>query len=215
MWYSKALVMFLDRTEAGKLLAQKLIGYHSLSPFVLALPRGGVPVAFEVAQAINAHLTVVIVQKLASPYHPEYALGALAEGNIIVANAEITQEVLSETVIKRAEQEVARRVALYRSNIALPKLKDKTAIIIDDGLATGTTAQAAVQAVKKLEPRSVVLAVPVCAKKTARQLARLVDEFIALQVPEFFMAVGQWYKSFDQVTDDEVIKLLNASYHTT
>jgi predicted phosphoribosyltransferase len=205
---------FLDRPDAGRRLAERLTGYAGRSDvMVLALPRGGVPVAHEVAQALHAPLDVFLVRKLGVPGHPELAMGAIAEGGVEVLSDDLIREIgipqkMVQQVAVRERIELDRRDALYRGGRALASVRGDVVILIDDGLATGATMQAAVTALRRLEPARIVVAVPVGASETCARLARLADEVVCLAMPEPFQAVGLWYEEFAQTTDDEVKQLL-------
>jgi putative phosphoribosyl transferase len=206
---------FADRREAGKELAARLRKYADRSDVVaLALPRGGVPVAFEVAEALNAPLDLFLVRKLGTPGHRELAMGAIASGGVRVLNEDVVrwygiQEAMVDAVAQEEQQELERREQLYRSGRPPAPIENRIVILIDDGLATGSSMRAAVQAVQQLKPARVVVAVPVGAPETCRDLATLADEVVCARMPEPFNAVGQWYLDFDQTTDDEVRYLLD------
>src|SRR6266850_2366943 len=205
---------FRDRTEAGRVLAEKLKTYADRPDVVvLALPRGGVPVAYEVARKLNAPLDVFLVRKLGVPGHPELAMGAIASGGVRVLSEDLIAQLgiprtAVEQVAVRERLELERRDRLYRGDRQLPQLRDRTVILVDDGLATGATMEAAIEAVRVYQPAHVVVAAPVCAKDSAERLQRIADEVVCAQTPEPFQAVGLWYDQFDQTTDDEVIALL-------
>jgi len=215
--YPTRAVRFSDRREAGRVLATKLAPYAGRSDVVvLALPRGGMPVAAEVAAALNAPLDVFIVRKLGVPYQPELAMGAIASGGVrvlndeVIALAQITSPML-EAATRIAREELARREHAYRNGRPAVPLKDKVVILVDDGLATGSTMRAAVEAVRRLQPSHVVVAVPVGAPETCRELALMADDVICVEMPVPFSAVGLWYEDFSQTTDDEVRALLDAA----
>jgi putative phosphoribosyl transferase len=205
---------FHDRAEAGRLLAEKLMAYANRQDIrVLALPRGGVPVAFEIAKALRAPLDVFLVRKLGVPGHEELAMGAIASGGIVVHNDEVignldisSQEI--DTVVAREQQELERRERLYRGDRPFPDLHGCTVILVDDGLATGATMRAAVVAVRQHQPAHSVIAVPIAAPDTCEALGTQVDEIICAMTPDPMYAVGLWYEHFDQTTDDEVRELL-------
>jgi putative phosphoribosyl transferase len=205
---------FHDRAEAGRLLAKKLVAYANREDvLVLALPRGGVPVAYEVAKALQAPLDVFLVRKLGVPGHEELAMGAIASGGVIVRNAEVIAGLgvpshIIDTVVAREQQELERREHLYRGDQPLPDLHDCTAILVDDGLATGATMRAAVAALRQHQPAHSVVAVPIAAPDTCEALRADVDEVVCAITPEPFYAVGLWYGHFSQTTDDEVRELL-------
>ena len=209
---------YADRREAGKDLARILQPYldgdERKRAIVLALPRGGVPVAFEVAQALEAPLDVFLVRKLGTPGHRELAMGAIATGGIRVLNEDVVRYLnitpaQIEDVARDEEQELARRETIYRHGPA-PRLSGRVVILVDDGLATGSTMRAAVQAVKQQQPARVIVAVPVGAHETCAELRAMADEVVCARTPSPFNAVGQWYIDFEQTTDDEVRELLSA-----
>lgn len=208
---------FRDREEAGRLLAQRLREYASEAPVVLALPRGGVAVGYEVARALNAPLDVLTVRKLGVPWHPELGMGALAEGGAVYVNrevlaaAELDPEEL-RTVIAEESRELERRVQRYRGGRPLPELTGRTVILVDDGLATGGTARAAVRALRGLGARRIILAVPVAASQTTEQLREEVDSLVCVQEPGNLWAIGTWYEDFHQMSDDEVLVLLDQAH---
>lgn len=209
-------MVFQDRQEAGKKLALKLYRYKGEKPYILALPRGGVPVGFEMAEVLQAPLDVIVVRKIGLSGNREFGIGAIAEGGVeVMDEASIEALGIEEDKIKDTveleEKELERRVKVYRGNESLPQLTDKTAILVDDGMATGITAKAAIEGVKKLNPKKIVLASPVCPIDTAESLQRKVDEVVCLVMPNDFMAVGAWYRNFIQISDEEVIDLLNKS----
>lgn len=205
---------FRDRRDAGRVLARELAAYAERNDLlVLALPRGGVPVAFEVAQALHAPLDVFIVRKLGVPGHEEYAMGALASGDVRVLNDEVVRslqipEAAVEAVTRSERLELERRERLYREGRPAPDVRGRCAILVDDGLATGATMLAAVRAVRALQPARTVVAVPTAAAETCGQLRNEADEVICATTPEPFRAVGLWYEDFSQTDDDEVRALL-------
>ncbi len=202
-----------DRTDAGRRLAARLAGYGGSEPMVLALPRGGVPVGAEVSRALGAPLDIFIARKLGAPGQPELGIGAVAQGGVLVVNERIVRGLtLSEEHVRRAAEdelrEVGRRLRLLRGDRPEPEVRDRTVILVDDGLATGATARAAILALRERRPKRLVLAVPVCPPRTADLLRPEVDELVVLDTPADFYAVGSYYEDFEQVTDDEVIRLL-------
>jgi putative phosphoribosyl transferase len=208
--------MFTDRRVAGKQLAQDLLILAQSDPVVLALPRGGVPVGFEVAEALGTELDVLIVRKLGVPTSPEYGFGAIGEDGATVINHEVVHSTgMSQADVDRVvaaeTAEIGRRSALYRGDHSLPKLPGRTVIIVDDGLATGSTMAAAIAVVKKLGAERIIAAVPVGARDTVARIGASVDQIVCLQTPANFRAVGIHYGHFDQVQDDEVIRLLASS----
>lgn len=205
---------FRNRSEAGQFLAQNLKGYADRDDvIVLALPRGGVPVAFEMARALHASLDVFVVRKLGVPGHEELAMGAIASGGVLVIEPSVVEDLAipMEVVLDvaaREEQERLRREKEYRGDRPAPNVRGRTVILVDDGLATGSTMRAAVAAVRKLQPARIVVAVPVAVRLTCAELAEEVDEVVCAHTPEPFYAVGQWYAEFSQTTDEEVRELL-------
>ena len=205
---------FLDRRTAGRELASHLSAYANRSDvLVLALPRGGVPVAFEVATALNAPMDIFLVRKLGTPGHRELAMGAIASGGIRVLNDAVVQwygipQPAIEAVAREEEQELLRRDREYRGDRPAPDLSGRTVILVDDGLATGSTMRAAVQAVKARRPARVIVAAPVGSPQTCAELSTIADEVVCATTPEPFSAVGEWYEDFDQTTDEEVRQLL-------
>jgi putative phosphoribosyl transferase len=206
-------VGFRDRVEAGRVLARKLERYRGEPGLlVLALPRGGVPVGFELAQALEAPLDVFVVRKLGAPGQEELAVGAIARG-VQVLNDNVVEALgLDAAAIERAaaaeQQELARRERLYRGDRRPVDVEDRTVILVDDGLATGATMRAGALALRAQRPRRLVLAVPVAAAQTCELLRADADELVCASTPEPFVAVGAWYDDFSQTTDDEVRELL-------
>ena len=205
---------FRDRRAAGRLLAQRLMHYASRPDvLVLALPRGGVPVAYEVARALHAPLDVFVVRKLGLPGHEELAMGAVATGGVRVLNEALVKalniaEPLIDAVAKKEQQELARRERLYRGDRQSPPIRGRTVIVVDDGLATGASMLAAIQALRQQQPARIVVAVPVAAPDTCEQLRLLADEVVCAATPQPFHAVGLWYEDFSQTGDEEVNQLL-------
>ncbi|MDO8388324.1 MAG: phosphoribosyltransferase [Polaromonas sp.] len=201
-----------DRREAGRVLAGALAHYRGRPQLlVLALPRGGVPVAYEVARALKAPLDVFVVRKLGFPGHEEYAMGAIASGGVRVMNPLPGVTVPVEEVaaaVARELPELQRREQLYRGQSPAPDLRGRTVIVVDDGLATGATMHAALLAIRQQEPAHLVMAVPVGAADSCRALQGVADEVICVAMPEPFRAVGLWYRQFAQTSDDEVRTLL-------
>jgi putative phosphoribosyl transferase len=205
---------FADRREAGKELASRLRKYGGRGDtVVLALPRGGVPVAYEIAEALDAPLDIFVVRKLGMPGHPEYAMGAIASGGIRVISDDVIRwygisPAAIEAVAREELAELERREREYRRGRPLVDLRGRTAILVDDGLATGSTMRAAVQAVRALAPARVVVAVPVGAPSTCDEFQDITDETVCARTPEPFSAVGLWYRDFSQTSDEEVRQLL-------
>lgn len=204
---------YRDRREAGRVLAQALQHYRGRGGLlVLALPRGGVAVGFEVAHALEAPLDVFIVRKLGYPGHEEYAMGAIASGGVRVMNPLPGMDVAPEAVarvVEREQAELARREQLYRGDRPGIDVRDRTVIVVDDGLATGSTMRAAVMAIRRQDPAHLAIAVPVGAPQTCRSLRKEADELVCPAMPEPFRAVGLWYRDFPQATDQEVHELLD------
>jgi len=204
-----------DRTEGGRLLADKLAAYADRPDvIVLALPRGGVPVAFEIARALHAPLDVFLVRKLGVPGHEELAMGAIASGGVRVLNEYVVRELNItpeeiERVARREGQELARRERVYRGKRPLPDVRGHTVILVDDGLATGSTMRAAVAALKQQQPGRIIVAVPIAAPATCDELRAEVDEVVCARTPEPFYAIGMWYDDFPQETDEEIRHLLD------
>ncbi len=211
------MTLYRDRSDAGRVLATQLTAYANRSDvLVLALPRGGVPVAYEVAKALHAPLDVFIVRKLGVPGHEELAMGAIATGGVCVLNEDVVQmlripDKVIEAVIAKEQQELERREHLYRDDRPPPDVRDCTIILIDDGLATGATMRAAIKALRQQHPARLVVAVPVAAPPTCEELGAQVDEIICAKTPEPFYGVGYWYEDFSQTTDEEVHALLAQS----
>src|SRR5689334_7233172 len=205
---------FLNRTDAGRQLAAELTRYGARSDvLVLGLPRGGVPVAFEIAMAIDDPLDVFVVRKLGLPGHEEFGIGAIASGGVRVVDESVLRaygvdaEMLNQ-ITERERRELRRREHVYRDDRPFPSVADRVVILVDDGLATGSTMRAAVAALRAENPREIVVAVPVGAPETCAAMARLADEVVCLATPEPFYAVGLWYEDFEQTDDDEVHDLL-------
>jgi putative phosphoribosyl transferase len=211
--------MFKNREEAGKELAEKLLQYERKSPLVVALPRGGVVVGYHIAQALKAPLEVVIVRKIGAPQNPELGVGAIAEDKVkyidtaILDRHQISLNDLQFTE-EQEKQELARRKQLYRKGRNLPLFTNKTIILVDDGLATGVSARAALLALKKHHPKQIIFAVPVCSSETAFIIRTLINGVICLQSPEYLETIGQFYEDFNQVTDEEVLRLLGKANET-
>jgi putative phosphoribosyl transferase len=206
--------LFKDRRDAGRKLAQELSAYAGHSDvIVLALPRGGVPVAYEVARALNTPLDIFIVRKLGFPGHEELAIGAIASGGVRVLNEDIVQGLkvsqnIIDLVTRQELQELERRERAYRGDRPGPDVRGHTVILIDDGLATGASMRAAVAALRLQNPARIVIAVPTAARETCEALRPEVDEIICAMTPEPFYGVGRWYENFSQTTDEEVRLLL-------
>lgn len=209
---------FIDRRHAGEILATHLRGYAGRDDVVvLGLPRGGIPVAYEVARALDAPLDVFVVRKLGAPQQPELAMGAIASGGVRILNDDVIQAYripadTIEVVAGREAQELARRERAYRNGRPATPLQGKIVVLVDDGLATGSSMRAAIAAVRRREPDRVVVAVPVGARETCEELRTLADEVVCAHTPATFSAVGLWYADFDQTSDDEVRALLEEAH---
>jgi putative phosphoribosyl transferase len=207
-------MIFRNRTDGGRLLAAKLAHYAGRRDvLVLALPRGGVPVAFEVARALDAPLDVFLVRKLGVPGHEELAMGAIASGGIRVMNDDVVRGLriddwTIEQVVQREQAELERRENAYRGDRAPPEIQARTIILVDDGLATGSTMRAAVAALRQQAPQRIVVGVPTAAPSTCDELGQEVDEIVCATTPAPFYAVGMWYQDFSETTDEEVRHLL-------
>jgi putative phosphoribosyl transferase len=204
---------FTDRAEAGRVLAGRVASLGLTDPVVLALPRGGVPVAHEVAERLGVPFDVLVTRKIGCPGQPELGVGAIAEGGEPVFDADLLHRLgLTErdldTTTRRERAELARRVTAYRGDRALPPIKGRDAVVVDDGLATGGTARAALGTVRGEGASRVVLAVPIGAAQTVLELSAEADDVVVLAAPSAFRAVGQWYTHFEQLTDADVLALL-------
>jgi putative phosphoribosyl transferase len=208
------MTRFHDRKDAGRQLAERLASYAAEHPIVLALPRGGVTVGYEVARALSAPLDVWVVRKVGVPWQEELGVGAVAEPEYLYLSDSMLRETgLSEArladVIASKRREVAARVQKFRGGRPRPALRDRTVIVVDDGIATGGTIRAAVRSMRTEQPKQIVLAVPVAPPEEVRALETEVDRVIALLTPDNLIAIGYWYDDFTQVSDDEVVRLLD------
>ena len=204
---------FEDRRDAGRRLAGKLVRFRDERPVVFALPRGGVPVGYEISRSLGAPLDVFVSRKLGAPDQPEFGIGAVAAGGVRVLNEDVVRRLgITEDYVERiTAQEIAevdRRLRYFRGERPEPKVGGRTAILVDDGLATGVTARAAVEALRLRGPRRLVLAAPVCAAQTVNLLLPRVDELVCLESPPDLGAIGFWYRNFEQTSDEEVVELL-------
>jgi len=212
------IAAFADRVDAGRQLANEIAYRHYPDPIILGLPRGGVQIGFEIAHRLHAPLDVLVARKIGAPHQPELAIGAVAPGGIAVVDdsalryLDISQAEI-EAAIERETREMSRRNGLYRDDSPAPDLRERTVILADDGLATGLTAEAAILSIRQQSPDRLVLAVPVCAPDTEARLRPMVDDIICLYAPSPFHAVGIWYQEFTQMTDEQVIELLDRARH--
>jgi putative phosphoribosyl transferase len=213
-WFASRGRRFADRSAAGRALSAHLMAYVAQpDTLVLALPRGGVPVGFEIARALGAPLGLILARKLGAPGHGELALGAIAEGGVRVLNDDVIASLevspaMIEGLTTHEAGELERQATAYRGGLPAPELGGRTVILVDDGLATGATMRAAIAAVRAQKPARIVVAVPIAAGETAEQLAPLVDELVVVERPEELGAIGLWYEDFLPVGDDEVRGLL-------
>lgn len=211
-------MLFADRTDAGIQLVKKLQEYQLHHPVVLAIPRGGVPIGYQLAINLDAPLDLVVIRKLGAPGNPELAIGAIAPGGIKILDEQIIRQYhITEAEITAVEwrerQELERRMREYGRSISLPDIQDKTAIIVDDGLATGITAQAAVVSILHFQPAHLIVAAPICSEDAMMRITQFLrpnqDFIVCLSIPHHFQAISSWYQQFEQVTDEEVVSLLN------
>jgi predicted phosphoribosyltransferase len=208
--------MFTDRRHAGRELARALHRFATSNPIILALPRGGVPIGEEVARALGADLDVLIVRKLGAPTNPEFAFGAVGEGRTVVIDDQIVRDLRiddarRDRIITAATSEIERRVDVYRHGRELPSLQGRTVIIVDDGLATGSTAAAGIEVVRSLEAAHIVLAVPTGSSQAVNALRQRCEELVCLEEPPLFGSVGAQYESFPQLSDADVTLALQSS----
>ncbi len=210
--------VYADRGDAGRALVPEIQRCKLDDPIILGLPRGGIPVAFEVALAIAAPLDVLVVRKLGVPWQPELALGAIASGQIRVLNEDLLEalpgvdDAVVEDIVAAESKELERRENLYRGNRPYPDLRDRNVIVVDDGMATGATMRAAAEAVRSRNPAKLVIAVPTASRQAVEWVADSVDKVVCLDTPSPFFAVGNYYLDFGQTTDDEVRRLLHEAW---
>lgn len=215
-------MIFENRSEAGKMLASRFASRSKEDLIILAIPRGGVEVGYEVARALGVPLDIIVPRKIGAPGEPELAIGAVASwgdhevylDETMVRYLGVSQDYIDREA-KAQLEEIDRRLKAYRGTNEQPNVKDKDAVVVDDGIATGSTMIAAVRALKRMGPRSITIAVPVASPEAISRLKAEVDEFIALDAPSPFMAVGYWYRDFQQTTDEEVRDLLRSAARTT
>jgi len=211
--------VFRDRQDAGVELAGQLSRYaHDPKVVVLGLPRGGVPVAYQVARILEAPLEIFVVRKLGVPGHRELAMGAIASGGVQVLNPDVVTALrISEpqiaAVAVQEQKELERQQRAYRGDVPFPDLAGRILLVVDDGLATGSTMRAAIKALRQMRPARIVVGAPVAAEETCRNLATVADQVVCVSTPESFHAVSTWYQEFSQTADDEVRSLLEASAH--
>ena len=205
--------IFENRSAAGKELAGELYKKQYNDPYILALPRGGVPVASEIASVLKSPINVIISRKIGAPGNPEFAVGAIAEGDVLILNKEAIQlhgfpeDKINEIAAKEI-QEMERRISMYRNNESLPSLRNRTVVLVDDGVATGITALAAIKSIRNFGADKIIFAAPVCSYESSELLKEHVDDLVFLIKPKFMLAIGQYYQSFEQVTDEVVVELL-------
>lgn len=209
-------MLYKDRKDAGYQLAEKLKKYINDNPVVMALPRGGVILGYQVAKKLKAPLDVIVPRKIGAPFNPEFGIGAIAPNGVRVINDETIRllnisGIQIEQIIERETKEMNRRINLYRKGLAPLDLDGKAVIVVDDGIATGVSTKAAILSIKQMNPKKIILAVPVCPPETANIFRTEVDEFLSLNEPMDFYAVGAYYDDFNQITDEEVINLLQKS----
>jgi len=207
--------IFEDRGDAGRALVQEVRNCNLEDPLILGLPRGGVPVAYEIARALGAELDTLIVRKLGAPFQPELAIGAIASGGIRVINDDVmalasglSRDVL-EKIVAREQLELERRETAYRGDRPHPSLQGRNVVLVDDGMATGATMRAAVESVRSQSPASITVAVPTASRDAIRIIKPMADQVVCLEAPASFFAVGEWYRNFSQTTDSEVRLLLD------
>jgi putative phosphoribosyl transferase len=204
--------MFKDRKEAGEQLALALKNYRNQNPIILALPKGGLVVAYYVAKYLNAELSMVISRKLGYPFQPEAAFGAIAEDGSLYLTEEariiLSDEIIKE-VIEKEKKEIKRRIELLRKNEPLPDINNRIVILVDDGIATGATLFAAIQLCKNKKAKKVIVAAPVSGEETIRQLENIVNEVVILEIPYVYYGVSQEYENFQNVTEEEVLEIMD------
>ena len=207
---------FADRRSAGAQLGRAIAGLQPSNPVVLGLPRGGVPVAFEASRELRCPMDVLVVRKVGLPYQRELAMGSIGEGGVVVRNEEVIRlagidDETFDSAVEAERRELLRRAEMYRAEADAVDLEGCTAIVVDDGLATGSTARAAIEVVRARDTAGVWLAVPVAPRDTTEEMERLADRVVVIETPRRFGAVGAWYQDFSQTSDDEVRSLLSES----
>jgi putative phosphoribosyl transferase len=216
-WFA---VRFRDRSDAGQQLADRLMEFDLVDPVVLGLPRGGVPVAAEIGARLGAPLEVFVARKIGAPGHQELGIGAVAEGydGLVVSDTALRlglDQARMRELADEVQQELQRRVGIYRGGRRLPELAGREVILVDDGVATGVTAEAALRALRARRPRTLILAVPACSREAADRLAGIADEVVCVVIPRDFGSVGEWYDGFEQTSDKEVAVVLARAQTTT
>lgn len=209
-------MFYKDRYDAGRKLANELLKYKDENPIILALPRGGVVLGYEIAKILEAPLDVFVARKIGAPYYPELGIGAIAPNGVEILDKKLINSlqispITIKEIIERETIEMNRRIELYRGNAKPHDLTNKTIILVDDGLATGVTASASIFSIKRMNPKKIILAVPVSPPSTAEEFRKKVDVFICLYEPHDFYAISSYYSDFRQITDNEVIALLDKS----
>jgi len=199
---------FKDRQQAGKLLAKKLQKYKGKDTIILAIPRGGLVIGFELAKALNAPLDILVTKKIGYPGDPEYAIGAVGPNNKFIVTEKSIEKAYIDEQVKKITAAIHEKYKKYKGKVEIPQLKGKTVIIADDGIATGSTMVISIEIVKQQKPKKVVIAIPVGPPETIDKLNKQVDEVICLEQPEVFFAIGEFYEYFPQVEDEEAIKYL-------
>lgn len=207
---------FIDRTDAGRQLAEQLMDSAERNPIVLGLPRGGVPVAYEIARALGAPLDVWVSRKIGTPGQPELGVGAVSEGGSVYLNRGLMRQLGLEeedlaNAAEREAREVTRRALRFRNHGRPPELRGRTVILVDDGIATGGTVRAAIPSLRAHHPRELILAVPVAASQSLEEIAPEVDRVVCVEASPALWAIGEWYEDFTQVSDEEVVRLLEAA----
>lgn len=207
--------LFEDRTEAGKLLAEKLVAYKDTDSIVLAIPRGGVPVGYEIASGLRLPMDIALAKKIGHPFNPEYAIGSVSPDTMIMdEHADVSEKYILEKT-EEIRKLLKERSLMYRENRPEAVIKGKTIILVDDGIATGNTLLAILRMLRKKKPEKIIVAVPVAPMHGCQQIRQEADEFICLLEPDYFPGVGAFYLDFKQVSDEEVIRLMKASYIKT
>ena len=209
-------MIFNDRSDAGQQLAKKLTRFNNKSTVILALVRGGVPIAYEIAKKLKLPMSVIVARKIGDPHNSEFGIGAISEADTIyldrltINRLSISKEII-DNIIKSEKKELKRRVEVYRQEKKLTILQNKIVILVDDGIATGVTIKGTIKTIRKLKAKKIILAIPVAANDSLAKIAPLVDQYVCLHATENLSAIGQFYKDFSQTTDIEVIQLLTSN----